>query len=861
MFKKFLNAILFGALILGSAGTITSCKDYDDEIDEINQKIGSLTSKDELSAQISSLQSTLNAAASQAQQGINDAAAAKAAADAAAAAAKAAGDAAAEATAKSAAAEATAKEATAKATAAAVAELQKQVESLKKELSATNEASKKELEAIAKDIKDAQAKMEEAIKSAKNIITDVDILGRLYGPYNMKGDQYFLSENNGWLYYAATLVSKAMVNDAAYKAWVKEGKGKTLTEGQVITSLNGELLVRVGPATLDASTLKFKFVDTQMAVAPLELGAPEAFEGVLTRAENGLWTIPASIAEVGTFKKIEDFDKLFSYEGAPKRLALTEETTGYTSAFNVSITRTTEDMTEEPRWLNSTQKRINGRYTGGSYDFYVSQVPVGEPQTVIFSSYGEYLYDAHLDFDEATIKRWDIKYDGGLTFTVGKLADQITTTTFDMVAHYITYDGVTHADVIRVYPSKSNIEDVTLAGKVITIGNKGGKEVASSAKFSLDPMFEAITGDDLTFWKSDVDASNTTFAIYKIDPKTKSQSYIEGGRAASWDGIVKITTDKNVPAASSVTVTTKTTETYELGVQYFAQVVFYDKNYTKLNTVVVPFSFAIPALTDVLNKEYVVFGDTNDASAYMNIKDFNAYGTAAYSFKYAFHDFADAWKVATNLSFVIDDTKGVITDADGKKHKITEYVALNNTDNADVYIELTDKTKGYNKEVTVNVPFDEKNPVMYLGKYAYSKAQVAAATFTIHVMSPIKEGSLTPAAGKSIEVVATEDGTAQIKESDFKALTYAKVPFKVLTDSEYVDASKSTFKSNNTNVFEVTEVKVNQKDAKGKEVDGTITIKPANAAYDTTENLNVTVTDVWGYTLKAGVPVTVKKSK
>ena len=30
MNKKFLNAVLFGALIASSAGTFTSCKDYDD---------------------------------------------------------------------------------------------------------------------------------------------------------------------------------------------------------------------------------------------------------------------------------------------------------------------------------------------------------------------------------------------------------------------------------------------------------------------------------------------------------------------------------------------------------------------------------------------------------------------------------------------------------------------------------------------------------------------------------------------------------------------------------------------------------------------------------------------------------------
>ncbi len=74
MYKKFLNAILFGALILGSAGTITSCKDYDDEIDEINQKLNTLSSKDELTAQIGQLTSTISAAQAAAAQASTEAA-------------------------------------------------------------------------------------------------------------------------------------------------------------------------------------------------------------------------------------------------------------------------------------------------------------------------------------------------------------------------------------------------------------------------------------------------------------------------------------------------------------------------------------------------------------------------------------------------------------------------------------------------------------------------------------------------------------------------------------------------------------------------------------------------------------------
>ena len=39
MNKKFLSAILFGALMVSSTGTFVSCKDYDDDIDGINKEL------------------------------------------------------------------------------------------------------------------------------------------------------------------------------------------------------------------------------------------------------------------------------------------------------------------------------------------------------------------------------------------------------------------------------------------------------------------------------------------------------------------------------------------------------------------------------------------------------------------------------------------------------------------------------------------------------------------------------------------------------------------------------------------------------------------------------------------------------
>lgn len=50
MNKKFLSVTLFSALMLGTAGTFTSCKDYDDDIKELQDQMNQKASIDELNS-------------------------------------------------------------------------------------------------------------------------------------------------------------------------------------------------------------------------------------------------------------------------------------------------------------------------------------------------------------------------------------------------------------------------------------------------------------------------------------------------------------------------------------------------------------------------------------------------------------------------------------------------------------------------------------------------------------------------------------------------------------------------------------------------------------------------------------------
>ena len=80
MNKKFLSAILFGALMVSSTGTFVSCKDYDDDIDNLQERINKLATKEDMTSQIATLQAALTTAAKDASDALAKATAAETAA-------------------------------------------------------------------------------------------------------------------------------------------------------------------------------------------------------------------------------------------------------------------------------------------------------------------------------------------------------------------------------------------------------------------------------------------------------------------------------------------------------------------------------------------------------------------------------------------------------------------------------------------------------------------------------------------------------------------------------------------------------------------------------------------------------------
>ena len=168
MNKKFLSAILFGALMVSSTGTFVSCKDYDDDIDELWGAVNG--GKEELSKKVSALETSVSdLQGAQTKLEAEIAAVKKEAADAKAAADQAAADAAD--------AKAAALQAEKNAIEAAKAEIAKVKEELVKMIQDNQGASEEDIKAIESEI--ATIKGDIAALTAAYKGADAEILDKL----------------------------------------------------------------------------------------------------------------------------------------------------------------------------------------------------------------------------------------------------------------------------------------------------------------------------------------------------------------------------------------------------------------------------------------------------------------------------------------------------------------------------------------------------------------------------------------------------------------------------------------------------------------------------------------------------------
>ena len=649
----------------------------------------------------------------------------------------------------------------------------------------------------------------------------------------------------------------------AQKAWNKESMTKKLTVGQAlstISSWNSAFLIRIAPATVDASELEFSFVNSQMKGIDVELGAPVAYNGLLAESgraahENGLWAIPVSAKEGVVYEDSEDYMSQFQvfddYQNAPYIKFALKEKEGFVSSFDMTFERSEEELTSEV------------------YDVWATL----NKEAIVDFENERYVYDAHMHFSEADVIRWGIQYSGnGVNFTVTKLNDELTIPEIYPTVDYVTLDGKVHSEEIVVRINK-DVNTTVYDSNNIKLKADNSK---NNFTISLDKMFNALGHDESVLWKNDIVWADVKYYRVKegnesVDQRVQNEEITTTFLKSNGAAIASVKEGLFKNDALGATASVKVNVNYEAALdrtkQYYALISFYRvSDGAAVNTIKVPFTISIPTLVELLNKEQVVFGGTTDGTAVLNEYDYALDPAAVqYSLKYAFNGLADSFAAAT-MEFIVDPYQTI--KIDGADVAMASLVNMVRGNQATAIVELngaTGEKHAYNKPINIQV----KDGAKYLGVYAYTKEERAEAAFTLKLVSPIEQGTLTAKNGENaiIEVIATEDGKAKVTESDLVAKTYAGIAYKVFKDATFVDGvatawsspyikENPVFESTNTNVFTVGDVKAATKDGDGNVTGGYVVINPMNVAYTDAVPVKVTVTDVWGY--KKQVEISVK---
>ncbi|WP_455668753.1 PL29 family lyase N-terminal domain-containing protein [Phocaeicola sp.] len=675
------------------------------------------------------------------------------------------------------------------------------------------------------------------------------------------------------------------VTESEAKAW----KGpKAIVKNAFLISSSDNMLVRIAPTSLDASGTEFNFVNSKNnSPLGISLNAAAKFDGVLSRAAGsaGLYTVGVKTT-MYTPGQNEDLAKLDGTDVIKTLFALQDISGGFTSPFTLGIKEGTAVQVTEIK-VNDTKVGVNN-----ASKFSKILIDLNKDNTITFDDPAG-VYDAYITYSDADQKLFGLTKDNSkMTFKASIMPDIVTKASFDITIHYLTVEGVAKTRDVEVKVSSALSE---------TVYEKSHKLIADKSSqnpnyFAIDlkTMKDNMGETNYAIFTKNVDLSKTTYTYTHLDADGETVTDVteETGTAAT-KGITEYIVKEN--KAASETSTTAVADAnfikfaiknetaasnFDLNTEYTVAVTFKDASGEELTTIKVKFTLTVPALKDLLTIEDAVYNkDAKSLFAYMTEK--GSYGAVnnapMYSFKKGFTStFAETVK-ANNIVFEVDQNAEYAKDK-----KVSTVATIEGSGDAQ-YILL--KKAGndypvYAKDVNVHIksasyltyweyPIDEKKGEWY--------------SFNIRLMSPITcdQASIEPADGVSIKIPATATDGQKVSSADFVAKTYNKVAYDIFQNwidsksqwkNEYI--SNVQFKSTNENVFVVKgKEKADDKgyvvanDAvansdNGKTVNnGYVTVVPQQIENETTKDMEVVLTDIWGFTKNAKVAVTIQRNK
>ena len=644
-------------------------------------------------------------------------------------------------------------------------------------------------------------------------------------------------------------------------------------DGYIVAAQNA-IPLQINPSDVEATGLEFGLVDSWNRYATgLTLTASENIDLLaVTKADFGNGRYDLNMADE-YFEKETDKDKFlaqFDYDYAPTEATkLYAVATGSVrSQYHVAIKEADQGVT-----LNQIEVTPDFRT--------VVRQDVGDNTATITVTLNTWyyvraknlaaMYDMYLSADKDMVTLFGIEFvneEDTHAFRITKTPDNITKDhLFDLNVETVDKAGQYQKTIFHVGQSTIINDGVTYDAVSHEIKDKAATENYFS--ISLDKMKEALGTDGLALWNTN--AKKIVFSVLNTN----------GQELGNFNGIAPVFVEKNEKEAAAVAAyknanfiqfridnATASASDLEIGKTYYAYIAFYTEKNEPLNSIIIPFTLTLPAIDTLfqLDKNFVVDGV---AACYMYKAD-SKNNSATFDLNRVFAKKVNGFTVTLdNKTNVVNDKKSsnlAIVGQDGN--------ATFGTFGKNTYVTLTgdqDETTGlhlgYGKDLIMDVT----------GKYAGWSYPAGKDTYTFKakIMSPIYEGNVTPKEGTSVSIAATDLDGYKLGNNDIIGNTYNKsVTYKVLPD-KYADGAnawtreeiaKVTGKSSNTRVFTVAKdgeaYPVTQTADKKSYVEGYLLLDAQNIPSTvTTESIEVTVEDMWGYkkTSKIDIKITVNE--
>ena len=658
-----------------------------------------------------------------------------------------------------------------------------------------------------------------------------------------------------------------------------DGPRALADNNSVIYAVSG-LDIRVNPVGVNVAETPFTLVNTKNSTFPNIKFAATAesgddaldFDKINGRAANtgnGLWSLGMksfilSEADAKDFKEAVTKANNVAY-------AVTAGTTTR-SLYNVAIVQGTPKSLDKVKVKEISDSEATLVAKASTPTAKSITVDVNETYTVnpveAEAFYDMYFTVSNLDKDTYGVK-WD---NAARTFIVTKKPDMVTTNlSFPLTVTTLDNNGTIKVAEYTVNLSSSIIATPDYQPVTYNIPNLYDTDTNNEHfNISLETLKTAL-GDNYVTWGNNVGLKNTKYYIgEKADGTNKVQlsSTNHALTTTIVNGNGTATTDVNAAKNIKVTVNKTTKQNVlKLDKQYYLFVEFMtkdDKNPTFINRIVIPVTFTAPSVASQFTAKdgYVVDGNIN---AYF-------YNTANKDIE--LKRYFEAMDTQALLELKQDDA---VAKKDDKTYTSYDLAVLKsgvltlNGKNSTVQVPVdgtTNKELGYGKVLTVNA--SNKN---YKDSYwAYSTNDKKTASFTIKVMSPIAEGTITPATGSSIKVIANSEKGFDITADMISAKDYTGVTtYNIMPDKTGDPTTNDVWESkqiakvsvakkggdNNTYIKSVALTEYTAKQGNTPAKLGTINVKAEPLPNDTPSAIVVTVEDAWGYTTPKDVNVTI----